>query len=107
MIAAAIRESCTTREQVVAYYLNRLARSLRLFPDAAQYPLLGVLYVHFTRENADALHAQSIAHALPTAENRARAVRETRELLPIAELTCAELERVGSDFPLPMGATPR
>jgi hypothetical protein len=105
MLAAAIREGCTTRGKVVVYFLKRLERTLGFF--GSPMPVDEVLYPQFAKENADMVEAQCIARALPTPENKQRAVMETREAVSIAELACAEMEGLRRDFMLPMGATPR
>lgn len=70
-----------------------------------------VTYVTVARESAEALHAVTIAHAMPTAENTATAEREVDEAITALSLYRGTLRGEPSapvrPFPLPRGATPR
>lgn len=86
MIHDAIRQGCTTPDRVIRYHVARMQDDLTQFPEA---PLLEeLLYVQLIREEAEALDAQSIAHALPSAEHQEAAIRATAQVARDARLYC-------------------
>jgi hypothetical protein len=101
IIHAGIRDGVISRERIIRY------RAQQLLDDFAQYPDEGgssreQLYVRLMLEQAEAIEAQTVAHALPSEGNRLAAVRETREAIAIAELQCAVLL---PSHPISMGAS--
>lgn len=88
MLHAAIAQGCTSPMQIVSYYLTRLADSLNQFPE--QLVVSDVLYVRLMAEEAEALEAQALARGLGTVEARAVAVRETQDVIGVAELYVAQ-----------------
>lgn len=94
MLHAAIRQGCTTRAQVIRYRAQQLLDDFRQFPD--ECTASDVLYVRAMLEQAEAIEAQTIAHAMPTEPNRLAAVRETREGIAVQELLCAMLLPAGA-----------
>lgn len=103
MLHAAIRQGCTTREKIVRYRAAQLLDDFAQFPDEGR--ALDVLYTNLVTEEAEAIEAQTIAHALPTETNREAAIRESREAIGVMELECKVLELYPlPTHPLPHGA---
>lgn len=100
MIANAIRQGCTTPQQVLSYYLARIQDSMEEF--ATPVRVSDVCFVRLIAELADVVESGTLARGLGTAEALQTFQRETAEVVPIAQLVAA-----GACFPLPMGATPR
>lgn len=87
MIHDAIRQGCTSPDRVIRYHLARMQDDLAQFAEA---PLLEELfYQQLIQEEASAIDAQSIAHALPSAEHQAAAVRATAQVARDARLFCS------------------
>lgn len=100
MLHAAIRQGCTTRDQVLTYFLARIADAMGQFPDAAAFRVSDILYVRAMAEIAEAQESIALAHTVPSDDTRAAAVREGREALPLIELLCTTYER-GDALPFP------
>jgi hypothetical protein len=95
MIHAAIHESCTTPDAVIRYRLAQLHDDLAQF-DAA--PLLEeLLYVELIRGQADAIDAQTRAHAFGTPTLELLAIRETEEATVVQRAYCA-MKRASRSF---------
>lgn len=101
MLHAAIRQGCTTREKIVAYRAQQLLDDFAQFPDEASPN--DIMFTRLLLEQAEAIEAQTVAHGLPTEENRARAIRESREAISVMELECRVLELRPRTFAVPMG----
>jgi hypothetical protein len=93
MLADAIRSGCTTRGQVLTYFLARIGDAMAHFPDADTVRTSDILYVRAMAEIAEAQESIALAHTLPSAETRAIASREGREAHQLLELVCTTYER--------------
>lgn len=100
-----IRAGLIPRERMIRYRAQQLLDDLAQYPDetSASGAPSEALYVRLMTETAEAVEAQTLAHAMPTEANRERAVRETQESAAIAELQCRVLEMTPRTFPVPMG----
>jgi hypothetical protein len=87
MIHAAIKQGCTTPDRVIAYRLAQMKDDLAQFAEAPNF--VELVYVQLVTEEAEAVEAQTLAHALPTAANRDAAIRETEEASTIARAYCS------------------
>lgn len=89
MIHEGIRDGYISRDQIVAY------RAMQLLDDLAQFAgsqsAADALYVAFMKEAAEAVEAQTMAHGVPTPENKATAARETDDLVAVASMRVAML----------------
>lgn len=101
-IHEAIRNGCTSPDRVISYHLTRLQDDLAQFPEALDAS--EVLYRRLVTEQAEAIEAQTLAHALATEEARERAVRETEEAITLGQLYVMDTRRDLPNHPLPMGA---
>lgn len=87
MIAAAIRQGCTTPDQVLSYFLARLTDAMAEFP--IEIRVSDVCFVRLMAEQAEALEAQALARGLGTDDAYTVAERETADLIPLAQLYVA------------------
>jgi hypothetical protein len=99
VIHAGIRDGLICRERLIRFRASQLMDDFAQFPDEASAHV--VTYVRLMLEEAEAVHAQTIAHAMPTPGNIDTAIRETKKLVAVAELECAVLRA-----PLPSHASP-
>lgn len=97
MIANAIRQGCTTPDQVLSYFLARLEDAMQEF--APPVRVKEVCFVRLIAEAAEMVDAQVLARGLDTSEARERAARETEDVIGIAQLYVA-----GTRNPVSMGA---
>ena len=100
-----IRAALISRERIIRYRAQQLLDDFRQFPDEAS--ATDVTYTRLMLEEAEAIEAQTIAHALPTPSNIDAAIRETRELVAVAELECRILELYPLTHVIPMGRNGR
>lgn len=95
MIHAAIADGCATPESVIRYRLFQMHDDLTQFGEA---PLLEeLLYVQMIQEQAEAIDAQSRAHALGTTTLELQAIRETEEATVLQRAYCA-MKRASRSF---------
>jgi hypothetical protein len=87
MIHDAIKQGCTTPDRVISYRLAQMKDDLAQFAEAPN--VVELVYVQLVTEEAEAVEAQTLAHALPTAANRDAALRETEEASTIARAYCS------------------
>lgn len=99
LIHDGIRAGLISRERIVRYRAQQLLDDFAQFPDEASAK--DALYVRLMFEAADCVKAQTVAQGMPTEGNCLDAVRETRELIAVAELQCCALLPT---HPLSMGA---
>lgn len=86
VIHAGIRAGQITPEGLIRYRLAQIQDDLAQFSEA---PLLEeLLYLQLIREEAEALDAQSRAHALPTPDSIDAAVRETEDATLVGRVFC-------------------
>lgn len=97
MIANAIRQGCTTPDQVLSYYLVRLDDAMQEFSPSVR--LADVCYVRLISEGAEAVEWQTKAKGLNTPETHERACRETEDVIGIAQIYVA-----GTRNPVSLGA---
>lgn len=95
MIASAIRQDCTTPDQVLSYFLARLEDAMAEFPN--DITVSTVCYVRLMAEAAEMVEAQTLARGLGTDEAYTAAERETADIIPLAQLC------VAGAFRRPMG----
>lgn len=86
LIHEAIRAGATTPERVIAYRLFQMRDDLAQFSETPA--LAELLYVQMIREEAEAIDAQSTAHALPTPAHLDTAVRETEKASLLGRAFC-------------------
>lgn len=79
MVHAAIHQGLTTPERVIDYRLFQMADDLAQFDEAPQ--LAELLYVRLIQDEAEALDAQSIDHALPSPTHHVAAIAATQQLV--------------------------
>lgn len=87
MISAAIRQGCTTPDQVLSYFLARLTDAMAEFP--TEVKVSNVCFVRLIQEEAEMVEAQAEARGLATDEAHERAIRETADVIPLAQLYVA------------------
>lgn len=87
MIAAAIRQGCTTPDAVLRYFIARLTDAMAEFPN--NITVRDVCYVALIANEAEAVEAQTLARGLGTDEAHERAIRETADIIPLAQLYVA------------------
>lgn len=99
-----IRAGLIPRARLIRYRLTQLLDDLAQYPGTA--PTTDHLYAAAMREVAEAVEAQTMAHALPTDEHRTIARTQTREAVAAQELLVASYEwpHPLPSHPLPMGA---
>lgn len=90
MIHAAIRQGCTTPNQVLSYHLARIADDMAQFDDAPT--VSDVCYVRLMAEQAEALEAQALARAFGTPEAEARAAIESEDAITALRLYVAHTQ---------------
>ncbi len=88
-----------TEHRIIATIAALLEYVLEPF-GTVSHPCDGATFLVLVREESEALEAQALARAVPSAENRARAFHETTEANGMQRLYCGAL---ALDFPRPMG----
>jgi hypothetical protein len=86
LLEAAISQGCTTPAQVIEYYLVRIEDSLAHFE--SPHEARELVYIKLAIDEAEALQAQSVDHALPSPEHRRAAVEATHRVELDARLFC-------------------
>jgi hypothetical protein len=90
IIHAGIRDGVISRARIIRYRAEQLLDDLAQFPgDACPND---ALYLQFMREAAEAVEAQTLARGVATEGTRVTALRETQELIAVAELHCAAMQ---------------
>ena len=93
LIHEGIKAGYITREQVIRYRASQVRDDLAAFPDARQAD--DTLFCALMSEAGEMVEAQVNARGMPTRENVAHAVKQTDELISVAQLL-AESQRVSA-----------
>jgi hypothetical protein len=88
MIHRDIRAGLIPRDRLLAYRRAQLLDDLSQYPDSA--PATEVLHVELMTQTAEMVHACTVAEGMPTLANRRAKVKETRDVLALAAIVCAE-----------------
>lgn len=94
MLHRDIRAGLIPRDRLVAYRRAQLLDDLAQYPDSA--PATEVLHVELMTQTAEMVHACTVAEGMPTLANRRAKVKETRDVLALAAIVCAEGANAGA-----------